>query len=85
MFQPSAQRTRFPEKLRGYARRAFESCQPEAWAEVEIELKKIIIEAFNDQVVWSLDWDRVPLPQERWATKARDSFVSVPDPDAKGP
>lgn len=37
---------------------------------MEKELKKIITDASNEQVVWSLDWDRMPLPQERLAAKA---------------
>lgn len=92
MFQPwmqrqpftSTPRARFPEKLRGYVRRTFENCRLEVWAEVEVELKRIIIEAFNDQVVLNLDWDEVPLPHEVMATKA-NRHVSAPDPDVKAP
>lgn len=76
-------RNRFPDKLRDYVRRTFEDCRLGAWLAVETELKRIITGAFNEQVVWSLDWDRVPLPQESLATKAfkaaRDKGNTVPD------
>lgn len=80
---PPTQKTRFPDKLREYVRRTFEDCRLEAWPEVETELKKIITDAFNEQVVWSLDWDRMQLPQERLAIKAHgaalDEEKNIPD------
>lgn len=36
---------------------------------MEVELKRIITDAFNEKVVWSLEWDKMPLPQEILATK----------------
>jgi hypothetical protein len=36
---------------------------------VEAELKRIITDAFNEKVVWSIDWDKMPLPQTILAKK----------------
>ncbi|KAL0638426.1 hypothetical protein Q9L58_002569 [Maublancomyces gigas] len=64
-----AQKTTFPDKLKQYVARTFEDCPPESKADVEVELKRIITDAFNEKVVWSLEWDKMPLPQEILATK----------------
>lgn len=64
-----AQKTTFPDKLKQYVARTFEDCPPESKPEVEVELKRIITDAFNEKVVWSLEWDKMPLPQEILATK----------------
>lgn len=64
-----AQKTTFPDKLKQYVARTFEDCPPEFKADVEVELKRIITDAFNEKVVWSLEWDKMPLPQEILATK----------------
>ncbi|EPS41669.1 hypothetical protein H072_4435 [Dactylellina haptotyla CBS 200.50] len=59
---PAARRTQFPDALKAYVARTFEDCPAESKAEVEIALKKIITEAFENESVWSIDWATYPLP-----------------------
>lgn len=65
---PSA-RTTFPDKLKQYVARTFEDCTEEDKPQVEVELKRIITDAFNEKVVWTVDWDKMPLPQQFIANK----------------
>jgi len=45
---------------------------------VEAELKRIITDAFNEKVVWTVNWDDMPLPQVVMAKrKAQQARVSV--------
>lgn len=59
----NATRTTFPDKLKQYVARTFEDCSAEAKPEVEAELKRIITDAFNEKIVWTVDWDNMHLPQ----------------------
>ncbi|KAF3922969.1 hypothetical protein ABW20_dc0102418 [Dactylellina cionopaga] len=59
---PAARRTQFPDALKAYVARTFEDCPSETKAEVEIALKKIITEAFENESVWTIDWATYPLP-----------------------
>ncbi|KAF8441853.1 SAC3/GANP/Nin1/mts3/eIF-3 p25 family-domain-containing protein [Terfezia claveryi] len=58
-------KTEFPQKLKSYVARAFENLPDEEKNEVEEELKDIITEAFDRDVVWKIDWDKLDLPQQR--------------------
>ncbi|KAG0638229.1 SAC3/GANP/Nin1/mts3/eIF-3 p25 family-domain-containing protein [Tuber brumale] len=62
-------KTQFPDKLKDYVARTFEDCPPDEKVAVELELKRIITDAFNEKVVWSLEWDKMPLPQTILARK----------------
>ena len=62
-------RTTFPDPLKQYVARTFEDVSPEDKKDVEAELKRIITDAFNEKVVWSIDWDKMPLPQVILARK----------------
>ncbi|KAL7267206.1 hypothetical protein RUND412_010215 [Rhizina undulata] len=66
---PPAQKTQFPDKLKQYMARTFEDCPQEDKPEVESELKKIITDAFNAEVVWKVNWDMQPMPQETLAKR----------------
>ncbi|KAL7275893.1 hypothetical protein RUND412_001136 [Rhizina undulata] len=66
---PPAQKTQFPDKLKQYVARTFEDCPQEDKPEVESELKRIITDAFNAKVVWTVDWDIMPMPQETLAKR----------------
>jgi hypothetical protein len=55
--------------LKQYVARTFEDVSPEDKKDVEAELKRIITDAFNEKVVWSIDWDKMPLPQVILAKK----------------
>jgi hypothetical protein len=71
--QPPSQsptpRTTFPDKLKQYVARTFEDCSPQEKPEVEAELKRIITDAFNEKVVWTIEWEKMPLPQAILAKK----------------
>lgn len=82
-------RTTFPDKLKQYVARTFEDCSLEAKPEVEAELKRIITDAFNEKIVWTVDWDNMALPQtvmqhrkaaEREEARRRISAVDVNSP-----
>ena len=45
--------------------RAFENLPDVEKNEVEKELKDIITDAFDRDVVWKIDWDNLDLPQQR--------------------
>jgi len=45
--------------------RAFENLPDAEKNEVEKELKDIITDAFDRDVVWKIDWDSLDLPQQR--------------------
>ncbi|KAK6337761.1 hypothetical protein TWF696_001241 [Orbilia brochopaga] len=60
--QKPASRTQFPDALKAYVARTFEDCPTENKAEVEVALKKIITEAFENGSVWTIDWATYPLP-----------------------
>src|SRR5690606_29277613 len=49
--------------------RTFEDCSLEEKPEVEAELKRIITDAFNEKIVWSVDWDNMALPQAIMANR----------------
>ncbi|KAK6531656.1 hypothetical protein TWF694_002833 [Orbilia ellipsospora] len=70
----AARRTQFPDALKAYVARTFEHCPSENKSEVEVALKKIITEAFENQTVWSIDWATHPLP-----TAARRASVDSSD------
>ncbi|KAK6509861.1 hypothetical protein TWF481_004590 [Arthrobotrys musiformis] len=59
---PPARRTQFPDALKAYVARTFEDCPSENKAEVEVSLKKIITDAFENETVWTIDWATHPLP-----------------------
>ena len=65
----AASRTTFPDPLKQYVARTFEDVEPEDKKDVEAELKRIITDAFNEKVVWSIDWDNMPLPQSIMAKR----------------
>ncbi|KAJ6258489.1 hypothetical protein Dda_6531 [Drechslerella dactyloides] len=58
----ASRRTQFPDALKAYVARTFEDCPTENKAEVEVALKRIITEAFENQTVWVTDWATYPLP-----------------------
>ncbi|CCX09753.1 Similar to THP3 homolog C2A9.11c; acc. no. Q1MTP1 [Pyronema omphalodes CBS 100304] len=58
-----AAKTTFPDPLKQYVARTFENIAEADKKDVEIELKRIITDAFNEKVVWSINWDEMPLPQ----------------------
>ncbi|EWC47240.1 hypothetical protein DRE_03359 [Drechslerella stenobrocha 248] len=58
----ASRRTQFPDALKAYVARTFEDCPTETKAEVEVALKKIITEAFENESVWTIDWATYPLP-----------------------
>ncbi|KAF3161421.1 hypothetical protein TWF106_006176 [Orbilia oligospora] len=60
--QQPARRTQFPDALKAYVARTFEDCPSENKAEVEVSLKKIITDAFENKSVWTIDWATHPLP-----------------------
>ncbi|KAK6356682.1 hypothetical protein TWF718_001022 [Orbilia javanica] len=60
--QQAARRTQFPDALKAYVARTFEDCPSENKAEVEVSLKKIITDAFENETVWTIDWATYPLP-----------------------
>ncbi|KAI5776382.1 SAC3/GANP/Nin1/mts3/eIF-3 p25 family-domain-containing protein [Geopyxis carbonaria] len=66
---PTMPRTTFPDKLKAYVARTFEDCPLDAKPEVEAELKRIITNAFNEKIVWTVDWEEMPLPQVMLATR----------------
>ncbi|KAK6333862.1 hypothetical protein TWF730_004045 [Orbilia blumenaviensis] len=59
---PSARRTQFPDALKAYVARTFQDCPTENRTDVEVDLKKIITDAFENQTVWTIDWATHPLP-----------------------
>lgn len=65
-------RTTFPDKLKQYVARTFEDCPEDKKPEVEVELKRIITEAFNEKVVWTIDWDNMLLPQALIAKRKQE-------------
>jgi hypothetical protein len=66
---PPPTRTTFPDPLKKYVARTFEDVSQEDRKDVEAELKRIITDAFNQKVVWTVDWDTMPLPQTVLAKK----------------
>lgn len=58
-------KTEFPQKLKNYVARAFENLPEGEKNEVEKELKDIITDAFDKDIVWKIDWDSMELPQDR--------------------
>ncbi|KAH0608639.1 uncharacterized protein H6S33_001773 [Morchella sextelata] len=78
----SGQKTTFPDKLKQYVARTFEDCPPESKSEVEVELKRIITDAFNQKVVWTIEWDNMPLPQHVLAKKAQEKKDRVDKEDS---
>lgn len=42
---------------------------------MEAELKRVITEAVEGRVVWSLEWDRMPLPQVELARRRIEGGV----------
>ncbi|KAF3938933.1 hypothetical protein ABW19_dt0201481 [Dactylella cylindrospora] len=75
--QPAARRTQFPDALKAYVARTFEDCPAENKAEVEVSLKKIITDAFENGSVWTIDWATYPLPVA--ARKQQPSPADSPD------
>lgn len=82
---PSGNRTTFPEALKKYVARTFEDVLPEEKKDVEAELKRIITDAFNEKVVWTVHWDDMPLPQviiaRRRAQQTRATSSPSESPD----
>lgn len=51
--------------MKNYVARAFENLPEGEKNEVEKELKDIITDAFDKDIVWKIDWDNMELPQDR--------------------
>jgi hypothetical protein len=81
---PTATRTTFPDPLKKYVARTFEDVSAEEKKDVEAELKRIITNAFNDKLVWSIDWDNMPLPQSILAKRRAEERHSKPMADVMG-
>ncbi|KAF8416156.1 SAC3/GANP/Nin1/mts3/eIF-3 p25 family-domain-containing protein [Tirmania nivea] len=58
-------KTEFPQDLKNYVARAFENLPDAEKNEVEKELKDIITDAFDKDIVWKINWDNLDLPQQR--------------------
>ncbi|KAF8252987.1 hypothetical protein K440DRAFT_642997 [Wilcoxina mikolae CBS 423.85] len=87
--QSNTSRTTFPDPLKQYVARTFEDVSPEDKKDVEAELKRIITDAFNEKVVWSIDWDKMPLPQtilaKKRAAQKQDRTPTIASNDIASP
>ena len=52
---------RRPDSLKKWVGRAFARCKDSNWSEVEKAMKQTITDAFEQDEVWEIDWDTMPL------------------------
>lgn len=68
---PAEKKKGFPPQLKSYVARAFEHIEADEREAVEKQLKKIITDAHEQDVIWTLDWDNMPLPQAMLRSQAQ--------------
>lgn len=80
----------WPESLKNYAVRIFDSCPPDKISVVEKKLKDKIIQAINKNTMWQIDWDKMPLlvectPSEKGISNGQKSHGGKLDTSIKHP
>ncbi|QSL67178.1 hypothetical protein MERGE_001567 [Pneumocystis wakefieldiae] len=58
---PERKKTQWPDSLKEFVGRCFENCSDKDRPSIEKELKEIITKAFEDDTVFSIDWDKIEL------------------------
>lgn len=58
---PARKKIQWPDSLKEFVGRCFENCSDKDRPFIEKELKDIITKAFEDDTVFSIDWDKIEL------------------------
>ncbi|KTW26182.1 hypothetical protein T552_03073 [Pneumocystis carinii B80] len=58
---PARKKTQWPDSLKEFVGRCFKNCSDKDRPSIEKELKEIITKAFEDDTVFSIDWDKIEL------------------------
>ncbi len=74
----SKKKTQWPDSLKAFVGRAFETCSDSIRPEVEKQLKDIITAASESGSIWTTDWSSISLPYLDCNMKTEAELVLTP-------